>query len=165
MSTTVCASTEKNERGRSGQTMSTTVRASTEKSERRRSGYKSRWSECDNVYNLVVGRTVYKGSSAPGDLAARGLVATLVLDRGSSPVERRRRRGPRQHRLQTANRVVRPREAGPPSCPARGLVPCRPPLPGSPSLLTSTAVFRSPTSFHSCASRCSVWYPEGHSVQ
>eukprot|EP00959_Pyramimonas_sp_CCMP1952_P016596 351966-Pyramimonas_sp.AAC.1 len=24
-------------------------------------------------------------------------------------------------------------EAGPPSCPARGLVPCRPPLPGSPS--------------------------------
>eukprot|EP00959_Pyramimonas_sp_CCMP1952_P324258 6786792-Pyramimonas_sp.AAC.1 len=29
----------------------------------------------------------------------------------------------------------RPRDAGPPSCPARGLVPCRPPLPGSPSLL------------------------------
>eukprot|EP00976_Prorocentrum_cordatum_P116392 1196155-Prorocentrum_minimum.AAC.3 len=27
-----------------------------------------------------------------------------------------------------------PREAGPPSFPAQGLVPCRPPLPGSPSL-------------------------------
>eukprot|EP00959_Pyramimonas_sp_CCMP1952_P062017 1296025-Pyramimonas_sp.AAC.2 len=28
----------------------------------------------------------------------------------------------------------RPREAGPPSCPARSLAPCRPPPPGSPSL-------------------------------
>eukprot|EP00976_Prorocentrum_cordatum_P096029 1190397-Prorocentrum_minimum.AAC.1 len=26
--------------------------------------------------------------------------------------------------------TLRPLEAGPPSCPARGLVPCRPPLPG-----------------------------------
>ena len=36
----------------------------------------------------------------------------------------------------TVRKIVphfRPREAGPPSCPARGLVPCRPPLPGSPS--------------------------------
>eukprot|EP00976_Prorocentrum_cordatum_P072187 1180617-Prorocentrum_minimum.AAC.5 len=33
------------------------------------------------------------------------------------------------------NTHYRPQEAGPPSCPARGLVPCRPPLPGSPSLL------------------------------
>eukprot|EP00976_Prorocentrum_cordatum_P094503 1189809-Prorocentrum_minimum.AAC.1 len=32
--------------------------------------------------------------------------------------------------------IPRPREAGPPSCPARGLVPCRPPLPGSPSSLS-----------------------------
>eukprot|EP00976_Prorocentrum_cordatum_P105388 1194251-Prorocentrum_minimum.AAC.2 len=31
------------------------------------------------------------------------------------------------------NTHCRLREAGPPSCPARGLVPCRPPLPGSPS--------------------------------
>eukprot|EP00959_Pyramimonas_sp_CCMP1952_P195755 4092921-Pyramimonas_sp.AAC.1 len=29
---------------------------------------------------------------------------------------------------------LKPREAGLPSCPARGPVPCRPPLPGSPSL-------------------------------
>ena len=29
--------------------------------------------------------------------------------------------------------TLRPRGAGLPSCPARGLVPCRPPLPGSPS--------------------------------
>eukprot|EP00959_Pyramimonas_sp_CCMP1952_P094633 1979570-Pyramimonas_sp.AAC.2 len=28
----------------------------------------------------------------------------------------------------------RPREAGPPSCPARGLAPCQPPLPEGPSL-------------------------------
>eukprot|EP00976_Prorocentrum_cordatum_P097783 1191134-Prorocentrum_minimum.AAC.2 len=32
-------------------------------------------------------------------------------------------------------RPYRPREAGPPSCRVRGLVPCRPLLPGSPSLL------------------------------
>eukprot|EP00976_Prorocentrum_cordatum_P062235 1176642-Prorocentrum_minimum.AAC.2 len=32
---------------------------------------------------------------------------------------------------------LRPQEAGPPSCPARGLVPCRPPRSGrSPSLLS-----------------------------
>ena len=31
--------------------------------------------------------------------------------------------------------TLRPRGAGLPSCPARGLVPCRPPLPGSPSLV------------------------------
>eukprot|EP00976_Prorocentrum_cordatum_P074844 1181673-Prorocentrum_minimum.AAC.2 len=37
--------------------------------------------------------------------------------------------------MQTTRTTTRPRGAGLPSCPARGPVPCRPPLPGSPSLL------------------------------
>eukprot|EP00976_Prorocentrum_cordatum_P026280 533555-Prorocentrum_minimum.AAC.2 len=41
-------------------------------------------------------------------------------------------RSPKRH-VKSVSNPIRPREAGPPSCPARGLVPCRPPLPGYPS--------------------------------
>eukprot|EP00976_Prorocentrum_cordatum_P110778 1195260-Prorocentrum_minimum.AAC.3 len=52
------------------------------------------------------------------------IVTRLVTENINSPVRY----------LRIRRRCPRPREAGPPSCQARGLAPCRlPPLPGSPS--------------------------------
>ena len=47
--------------------------------------------------------------------------------------------------------TLRPRGAGLPSCPARGLVPCRPPLPGSPSLYATGGDAKPAEPPHDCA--------------